>query len=270
MIPFKHRRRQCGFTRADAMATVFGVLLLGVVVWAGMALAGEKRRVWVCSHHLALLGRAFAEYAHDHGDALPPAVVEDGTNTTSWDKEIAIYLEPELAKQNSEEKQKKMEMKIAFFYECPSDREPRGGAAPRSYSMPIYDINRAGWPPQVESTGGLGLYLDSKAIKKARGTDAVVSASARPAIKTSIVKAPSDTALLVERISILNALWATKFACITSPQEQFDAKTFAAKDFHGGKMNYLLLDGHVELLLPQQSAGLGGGIGGLWTIQAGD
>ncbi len=115
MILFKHRHGPGGFTRADAMASVFGVLLLGAVAWAGMALAGEKRRVWVCAHHLALLGRAFAGYAHDHDDALPPAVVEDGTNITSWDREIAIYLEPELAQQNSEAKQKQLEMKIAYL-----------------------------------------------------------------------------------------------------------------------------------------------------------
>ena len=86
-----------------------------------------------------------------------------------------------------------------------------------------------------------------------------------------MVPDPADTALLVERISNLNVLWATKYACITSTKEQFEAKTsFAARDFHGGKMNYLMLDGHVELMLPLQSAGFVGAGGGLWTIRAGD
>jgi prepilin-type processing-associated H-X9-DG protein len=212
-----------------------------------------------------LLGRAFAEYVHDHDDALPPAVVEDGTNITSWDREIAIYLEPELAKQNSEAKQKQLEMRITYLYKCPSDREPRGGAAPRSYSMPIYDINLAAWPPQAESIGGLGLYLDSTSIKQARGADAAASANELPAIKTSIVKAPADTALLVEHINILNALFSPKLAGIASPKEQFEARTFAAKDFHGGRMNYLMLDGHVELLSLQSLS-----LAGMWTIRPGD
>lgn len=69
----------------------------------------------------------------------------------------------------------------------------------------------------------------------------------------------------MERISIQNALWATRFACVVSIKEQFDAKTFEPKDFHGGKMNYLLLDGHVELLARAQSTDFIG-TGGLWTI----
>jgi prepilin-type processing-associated H-X9-DG protein len=77
--------------------------------------------------------------------------------------------------------------------------------------------------------------------------------------------------LLVERISIPNALWQTKFACIISAKEQFDAKTIDQNKFHGGKLNYLMLDGHVELLRPIQSGGhVGAGNQGLWTIRPGD
>ena len=76
-----------------------------------------------------------------------------------------------------------------------------------------------------------GIYLDSTSIKQARGADAAASAKDLPAIKTSIVKAPADTALLVEHINILNALFSPKLAGIASPKEQFEATTFAAKDF---------------------------------------
>jgi len=137
--------------------------------------------------------------------------------------------------------------------------------------MPMYDINRVGWPPDKNSLGGLGLYLDAQTIQTAREADSTKSADYVPAIKTSMVPDPADTALLVERISIPNALWGTKYACIISTREQFDAKTFAAEDFHGGKMNYLMLDGHVELLLPIQAGGhVGAGNEGLWSIRSGD
>ena len=255
-----------GFTRTDAITLVGVVLLIAALVWVRFAGAGEKYRIFLCAHHMKKLGRAFAEYTQDHDGALPPAVVDDGTSSTSWDKEIAVYLEPELAKPNAPDATKAFEAKIAPLFKCPSDRELHGGSLARSYSMPMYDINRVGWPPDDNSTGGLGLYLDSKTIEKAREADSAGSADYMPAIKTSMVPDPADTALLVEHISILNALWATKNACISSTKEQFDAKTsFAAKDFHGGKMNYLMLDGHVELLTPAQSAGFVGN-GGVWTI----
>ncbi len=256
-----------GFTRTDLTFTLGTVLLIGVLIWVGINVAGEKSRIFSCAHHLKTLELAFTLYAHDHNDTFPPAVIIDGTNSTTWDREVSGYLDPKLNGANSPETEKALEAKIVTVFKCPSDREPRGGADPRSYSMPIYDINRFGWPPSERSMGGLGLYLDSKIIAKARETDPPKSLNCLPAIKTSIVVAPVDTALLVERISILNALWGAKFACISSPQEQFEAKTFAAKDFHGGKMNYLMADGHVELMPPLQSSGF---IGGVWTIRAGD
>jgi len=240
-------------------------------LWARFAGGFEKYRTISCAHHMKRLGQAFSEYAQNHDDALPPAVVDDGTNSTSWDKEISVYLEPELAKQNSPDSEKALKAKIAPLFKCPSDRELRGGSKPRSYSMPMYDINRVGWPPDKNSLGGLGLYLDAQTIQTAREADSTKSADYVPAIKTSMVPDPADTALLVERISIPNALWGTKYACIISTREQFDAKTFAAEDFHGGKMNYLMLDGHVELLLPIQAGGhVGAGNEGLWSIRSGD
>jgi len=270
-ISFRRCGASSGFTRTDAITLVGVVLLLGGLVWVGILVAGEKRRIWVCAHHLKMLERAFGDYAQDHKGALPPAVFDDGQRSTAWDKEIAVYLEPELAKQNSPEQQKALEAKIAPVFKCPSDRELRGGAPPRSYSMPMYDINRAGWPPDANSLGGLGLCVDAKTLTKAREAMPLESVNYVPAIKISMVPAPADTALLVERISIPNALWQTKYACIISTKEQFDAKTFAATDFHVGKMNYLMLDGHVELLWPVQSGGhTGSGNAGVWTIRPGD
>jgi prepilin-type processing-associated H-X9-DG protein len=249
----------------DVLAVMVGVLVLAAVVYACIWTSGEKRRVWVCAHHLKALGQAFADYAHDHNNELPPAVFDDKITSTSWDREIAPYLAPKLPKQSSVEERSNQLHQVAFYFKCPSDREPRGGAQPRSYSMPIYDLNKAGWPPDAQSMGGLGLLLDAKTVKKAQATDAVEVKL--PVLKTTMVAAPADTALLVERISILNALWAARFACTISTKEQFDAKTFSSKEFHGGKMNYLLLDGHVELLKPTQSEGF---MGGIWTLRQGD
>jgi prepilin-type processing-associated H-X9-DG protein len=265
-------RSFCGFARVDAVMVLFSLLLLALVAWAAVWVGGEKRQIWVCAHHMKTLGQAFAEFTQAHNGALPPAVVDNGKNSTSWDSEIAVYLQSELTKSNSPRAIKSLETQLSPLFKCPSDREPRHGGLPRSYSMPMYDINLVGWPPDHNSVGGIGLYLNAKTIKKARGADSAESPDYMPVIKTSMVPDPADTALLVERVSSLNVLWATKYACITSTKEQFEAKTpFAAKDFHGGKMNCLMLDGHVELLWPVQSGGhVGAGNEGVWTIKPGD
>lgn len=255
----------------DVITLAGVVVLLGALVWAGILIGGEQRRIWVCTHRIKTLGRAFAEYARDHQGALPPAVVDDGQKKISWDWEIAAYLNPGFAKQNPPGNEKELKAKVAFAFKCPSDKEPRGGAVARSYSMPIYDINLDGWPPDQNSLGGVGLILNAKRLEKARKAMPLQPSDYVPAIKVSMVPAPADTALLVECINIQNALWGTEYACIASTTEQFGAKTIEAKDYHRGKMNYLMLDGHVELLSPAQDDGyLGLGTQGLLTIKRGD
>src|ERR1035438_2278491 len=175
-----NKRYQVGsFTRPDAMALVGTTLLLGVLVWLGIVAAGERRRTSVCAHRMKTLGQAFAEYAKDHKDTLPAAVFEDGQNSTSWDREIAVYLKPEFGKQNSPEKQKALEAEVAPAFKCPSDKESRGSAMPRSYSMPTYDINTSGWPPDENCLGGVGLYLDAKRSDYARKAMQIGRASCR-------------------------------------------------------------------------------------------
>jgi prepilin-type processing-associated H-X9-DG protein len=257
------RLRASGFGRVDALFTLGGVFLLLLLIWCGITVTGESRRIWVCAHHMKVLGAAFDSYARDHNDALPTAVFDDGTNTTCWDKEIAPYLMGSGARGMTGATSTSMD-KVAYLFKCPSDKEPRGGALPRSYSMPIYDLNKVDWPPMGDSLGGLGLYVDSKGLKKVQKEKAG-SENEIPALKRSMIPAPEDTSLLVERVSILNALWQTKYASIISAKEQFDAKLTDSDHFHRGKMNYLMLDGHIELLSRAQSAGFTGD-GGLWTI----
>jgi prepilin-type processing-associated H-X9-DG protein len=264
----KQPNQLSGFTRPDAMTLVGASFLLGVFVWMGIIASGETRRTFICAHRMKALGHAFEEYTKDHSDSLPPAVVDDGTNSTSWDREIAPYLiskSSSTALQGKSRLTEQEEASVATYFHCPSDKEPRGGAKPRSYSMPMYDLNKVDWPPDENCQGGLGLYLDAARLANLHKTQPNISVGSVPQIKVPMVPAPADTALLVERISIQNALWGTKFACTVSSKEQFDAKTFEAKDFHGGRMNYLMLDGHVELLSRAQSGGFIGN-GGIWTI----
>ena len=271
VLTFKKTSITSGFTRLDAVITFGGGLLLVLALSAWLMNAGERARTFICARHLCAMGRAFSEYAHDHNGALPPAVLDAGVgDSTSWDVEIAPYLNTGLPKAGSLEGKKQAESQWAYVFHCPSDTEPHGGALPRSYSMPMYDVGKDGWPPTANSLGGLGLYLDARALARIRRSMGEEPGDPMPAINISEVSDPSDTALLVERISILNVLWHTRYACILSTQEQFDAKTIEQRRFHDGKMNYLFLDGHVELLFPVQSCGLAGTGGGSWTIQAGD
>lgn len=147
------QRSSLGFVRTDAVGLIGVLVLPGTVVWAGIWLSGERRRVYVCANEMRRLGRAFTEYAQAHQDKLPPAVLDVRSNSTSCDAEIAGYLEPALARHHSAKMQKQLEAKIASLFHCPSDTELRGTAVPRGYSMLMHDINKAVWPPEPNGNG---------------------------------------------------------------------------------------------------------------------
>jgi prepilin-type processing-associated H-X9-DG protein len=262
-----HRQASAGFTRRDLVFVILGVAVLILVL--GMVNGQELRRTWSCKQRLKDLNGAFQQYANDNANALPPAALIEEERQTAWDQKIAHYLTA-MPKNNSDTNVwNAAQEKAAGYFACPSDREPRGGAGTRSYSMPMYDVKKQGWPPDSESVGGVGLFLDQAQLKAARTAMLGEGNKFIPVLKADLVSAPADTALLVERIAIRNGLWGTTFACTVAPREQWDAKTLERNKFHGGKFNYLFLDGHVELLTERQSGGHVGN-GGVWTIRAGD
>src|SRR4051794_20527195 len=113
----RHKRCEVGgFTRPDATMIIGMAFLLGMLAWLGIAATGEKRRTLLCAHRMKMLGRAFGDYAKDHNDMLPPAVFEDGRNSTSWDREIAVYLSPALGRQHLPEKQTALEAEVASSF----------------------------------------------------------------------------------------------------------------------------------------------------------
>lgn len=249
--------------RTDILFIVIGVGLLAIVAWVGMAVAGESRRIFFCKYHLRELSDGFHEYSKDNGGALPPAVLDNGTSSITWDFAIAPYLVSASARQD-----KDLHQHVAKWFACPSDTEPHGGQPTRSYSMPMFDLKKESWPPDADASGGVGLFLDAEHLKLARHSNGS-DENFIPHFTTSMIPDPANTAMLVERISILNALWQPKFACIIAPREQWDAKTLDRRKFHNGKFNYLFVDGHVELLQLSQAAGHVGN-GGVFSIRPGD
>jgi|GEM_PF-862038 len=256
-----------GLTRRDVLALLLCIFVLGVIGLKFLG-GGETRRIWVCKHRLGNLGAAFAKYAKDSGNSLPPAVVDVGRVTTTWDMAVAPYLSGSRSATDPAH-QEELKQKLWPMFHCPSDTEPRGGEVPRSYSMPMYDVKKVGWPPTEDSQGGLGLYLDADRWKLIREAEPTLPAGSTPAIRLSIVPNPGWTALLVEQITIRNTMFSTNFAATPGPRDQWNAKTISLENFHRGKLNYLMLDGHVERLTIRESGGHAGN-GGVWTIRAWD
>ena len=193
---------------------------------------------------------------------------------------------------------------VVRVLKCPSDTTARPLEAPpnmevprRSYSMPQYmnsrgDVSHGGgpapWPPASDSQAGVGLWLtplsrywnkaDNQAID---GSPGKPRPAHQAAIKVTILPEPTKTILLTEHIHVQNIqgfAQRSDIPCADDHITKGEAKNVASPPYfyppldslHGGRINYLMNDGHVEFLLPTQTTSELGLVRGMWSIKAGD
>ena len=70
-----------------------------------------------------------------------------------------------------------------------------------------------------------------------------------------MISAPATTMLLTEQAQSYNIEFSYSGAAIDSPLAHLDTKIIKSSRYHGGKFNYLMMDGHVEWLSPLESLG---------------
>ena len=257
-----HRRRNGGFTRLDLLVVTGVVLFLGG--WLGYACLGEHGRRWRCASNLSALGRALHGYAGEHGGMLPPASVNVGKVQSTWDLDVFTFLQPGLAKDDNAQ----LAATVPGYFACPSDRLAHAGTI-RSYSMAGHDMSAQNWPPGPHSATGVGLTWDKPSVSRLLGEDALAHPETLPGVNLSVIPAPADTALLAEVIAPENALGKLPWAAVAGSAASGQALPDGGATFHGGRFNYLMVDGHVEWLSVLQ-AGAVDGKAGIWTLKKGD
>lgn len=264
-----------GFTRVDLIAVICIVLLVaGLFAFSHL---GENGRIARCTHNLQLLGKAFQSYADDHGSALPPAAIEQPV--TAWNMELLLYLgngadKTKLPGANSPGAIKERgitQKSMTSVYACPSD--PITRQTPRSYAMSMNDMRPENWPPGPDCETGVGLVWSKANMSRLLGDSfaqmpAKSQREALALIKLSWMPDPANTLLLTELFHADNRLgsWGR---VVTRAEEQMTAIGCDASRCHQGRFNYLMLDGHVELLSPFET-GSWRGDRGIWTIRGGD
>jgi prepilin-type processing-associated H-X9-DG protein len=250
------------FSRVDLLVVILLVVLLSF--WFGLSHLGERGRIVRCAGNLAMLGKAMQSYANEHDDMLPAADIWLQKASISWDSKIFPYLEPGVLKANNDRLFAKGE---ALFF-CPSDLALHNGI-PRSYAMAANDMSPANWPPGPNSVTGVGLWWDGNSTPPLLGNEAKEYPDSLPGLKLSILPAPADTLLLTEFIGPNNVVGSVFQTVVWGIGQQRSFFNGEVVNFHHGKFNYLMADGHVELLSPLQT-GTPDRFGGIWTIKKGD
>lgn len=246
-----------GFTRIDLICCIILTCLL--FVFFGVRHTGERARITTCKQNLHLLGKLMQSYANEHNQCLPPASVDDPQ--IAWDMQIAPYLSPSQTKNGFD-----------LIFCCPSDTLSR--RRPRSYAMIEHNMKPENWPPGPNNHTGVGLRWNKDNIRQLAGEKALGALRKKNfdmllLVKVSGIPVPSDTAILTELADRDNNLKSNLRATVASPGEQRIPFNGDALKFHNGNYNYLMGDGHVELLSPLETGSLDGSEG-IWTIAKDD
>ena len=125
------------------------------------------------------------------------------------------------------------------------------------------------WPPGPGSATGLGLEWNRETVLSLLDSDALQKPEKLPVVKLASVPAPADTLLLTELIEPANVLLGMAAPAVRGTASQARAFKDGGLQFHGGRFNYLMVDGHVELLSPLQTGGVDGS-SGIWTLRKED
>lgn len=255
------KRTSGGFGRVDLialLAVLFGlVALLSAVVFRLRHPATHER----CALNLKELGAAMAIYEKDNNDRLPYAYIkpekDSDRNSKVWDGLIFP-----LIPLNSEG------LPQRHLFRCPADTIPRtADRSQRTYAMPAHDMQKENWPPGPDNDTGVGLFWEAGRQGLA-GITNIISGGNRleanatsgatfsiPAFRLNMIPAPTSTLLLTENARPMNILFSPSGATIRGPSQHVQTRLIDIENYHGGRINYLMIDGHVEFLNPQDSVG---------------
>ncbi len=276
---------ELAFTRVELLLVI---AIVGVLASIGYMQVGRVKPVVkesVCVNNLKELAKGMAMYQQQYSEKLPMAYVRFSDNKFfNWDVLLIDYLRANM--RTDPTKPAPSGDAVNKFLLCPEDVIPGVKWGPkqakrRTYSMPNHDMHPSNWPPGPDNNTGVGLYWTVGA-KQGLNTLANFYAFSNnvPAFRAAMILEPDDTLLVTEHAYFRNILANPGGSIIKTTGEHIHDAPEAEKKLttlHGGKISYMMVDGHVESLFPDQTVGFTGGVSsnvnthrGMWTIRAKD
>jgi prepilin-type N-terminal cleavage/methylation domain-containing protein/prepilin-type processing-associated H-X9-DG protein len=280
---------RAAFTLIELLVVIAIIAILAALLLPALAAAKAKAYRIQCTSQMKQLGLGFNLFNSDRDDKYPPACwrVND-TIQLSWDDYLNQYIGG-TDSDNDLLRGITAPDKVPPILRCPADRIPTTVKYAVDSQRRSYAMNWAGpgWAltsilaPLPPTTYGVGIYY------KIPGA---LPSWEPPGYKTSVIKDPAGTILLVELPNARNCAgndWpsfcagpgpTTAYSGITEDCRQTGNAT-ATKNYgsvnyglHSKRFNYLFHDGHVEALKIEET--IGGGTTaapkGMWTMTPGD
>ncbi len=297
------------FTLMELLVVIAIIGILAALLFPALSRTKRKTNEVLCLNNLKQLGVGLNMYVHDNNDKLPYASVRmikptSGTSREmTWDSLLNRYIGGRLTEDQLWNPVECLKLETALpVLKCPSDKTPRPKDIPpplpvnrRSYAIPRYmdaegkleDDSPAPWPPSRDSQTGIGLnfapgspFWNKADNEIGDGSQSHPRPTHQPAVKLNMIPEVSGTIALTERIHVANLMGFASRHDIRTIEDHMSSDEGPvyeppyfyppASSHHGGPFNYLMVDGHVELLLPSKTTSDPGLRRGMWSIKAGD
>ena len=264
-----------GFTLIELLVVIAIIAILAGMLLPALSKAKMKANSTKCLANFKQVGLGALVYVGDFDDKFPPANIRmsSGENWSFDDflhrfvggtKDLTLLTGNTMPTADS--------VKV---FECPSDKYIRVNTAlaKRSYSMPRgsganSSMTAPNYPPHSGSTGGIGLFWGTGA-PLAAGT--VISP-----VRVTHVQAPAATLLSMERATTGNYQGGDNSSVTDSPDQLLYIPNTTNPNpgldplaYHNGKWNWLMVDGHAELLPLDKTTRPGQALNvtsGMWSI----
>jgi len=278
---FPAKREKEAFGRMELVITIAVVVVLGILATVFTVRGKSGGAASVCVSNLKQLGMGMAMYTGANDQKLPYAFIHhDNAKQFVWDGLMGSYLRAAI---RGDDKSKPAP-ELGNLLLCPEDKVPplefavKYGFPRRTYAMPWHSMDNMNWPVASTNTTGVGLWWASYG----QGNTSIKQltnylAGGLPAIRLTMIPDPMETMLLTEQAKSNNIARNSSGGRIKYTADHLETEVIDPASYQEGRINYLMIDGHVETLSPEATVGPRGRTGagwnthfGIWSIRAGD